>query len=167
MHLVERCNAIRWKPSQKTTLGYRLYWSACAKLSGVHMQNIKPRFIFCILDRGQKWNNSFKKIRGRPSLVLPSTAKTRYRKFETNIPRKGIDRPHSQFPHSCVCERFIYSLNRSAYSTVDRSWEYINRSQTQECENWDWGRAIPFLEIHKWDFRCSEGHSIQRGEWVV
>ncbi len=26
---------------------------------------------------------------------------------------------------------------------VDRSWEYINRSQTHECGNWDWGRAIP------------------------
>jgi hypothetical protein len=32
-------------------------------------------------------------------------------KFKTNIPRKGIARPH---PHSCVCERFIYSHDRSA-----------------------------------------------------
>ncbi len=39
---------------------------------------------------------------------------------------------------------------------VDRSWEYINRSQTHECVNWDWGRAIPRKELHKWDFRCSE-----------
>ncbi len=38
---------------------------------------------------------------------------------------------------------------------VDRSWEYINSSQTHACGNWDWGRAIPFLGIHKWDFRCS------------
>ncbi len=35
-----------------------------------------------------------------------------------------------------VCERFIYSHDRSAYSPsgikyVDRSWEYINRSRTQ------------------------------------
>ncbi len=30
-------------------------------------------------------------------------------KFETNISRKGIVLPQSQFPHSCVCERFIYS----------------------------------------------------------
>ena len=34
------------------------------------------------------------------------TAK-QHRKFETNIPRKGIARPQPQFPHSCVCERFI------------------------------------------------------------
>jgi hypothetical protein len=68
------------------------------------------------------------------------TAKNQYRKFETNIPRKGIARPQSKFPHSCVCERFIYSHHQSAYSAagkyVDRSWEYINRSQTHECGNW-------------------------------
>ncbi len=40
---------------------------------------------------------------------------------------------------------------------VDRSWENINRSQTHECGNWDWGRAIPRKGIHKWDFRCSVG----------
>ncbi len=32
---------------------------------------------------------------------------------------------------------------------------YVNRSQTHECGIWDWGRAIPFLGIHNWDFRCS------------
>ncbi len=77
------------------------------------------------------------------------------------IPRKGIAQPQSQFPHSCVCERLIYSQDRSANSAagnrmwMDRSWENINHSQTHECENQDWGRAIPFLAIHKWDFRCS------------
>jgi hypothetical protein len=35
---------------------------------------------------------------------------------ETNIPRKGILGSQSQFPHSCVFERFIYSHDRSAYS---------------------------------------------------
>jgi hypothetical protein len=65
------------------------------------------------------------------------TTKTQYRKFETNIPRKGIARPQSQFPHSRVCEGFIYSHNRSTCSAVDRSWEYINRSQTHECGYWD------------------------------
>jgi hypothetical protein len=42
-----------------------------------------------------------------------------------------------QFPHSCVFELFINSQDRSAYSDagkyVDRSWEYINYSQTHEC----------------------------------
>jgi hypothetical protein len=45
--------------------------------------------------------------------------KEKCRKFEANIPRKGISEPQSQFPHSCVCV-----------------WEYINRSQTHECGNW-------------------------------
>jgi hypothetical protein len=38
---------------------------------------------------------------------------------------------------------------------VDRSWDYINRSQTHECLNWGWGRAIPRKVIHKWNFPCS------------
>jgi hypothetical protein len=54
-----------------------------------------------------------------------STAKTQYRKFETNIPRKGIARPQFQFPHSCVCERFIHSHNRSDYSAAGK---YVDRS---------------------------------------
>ncbi len=35
---------------------------------------------------------------------------------------------------------------------VTQSWEYINRSQTHECGNWDWGRAISREEILKCDF---------------
>ncbi len=93
------------------------------------------------------------------TIVKLYTAKSQCRKFEKNIHRKGIARPQSQFPYSCVCERFIYSHDRSAYSAagkyVDRSWVYINRSQTHECRNWVWGRAIPRKGIHKWDFRCS------------
>jgi hypothetical protein len=92
-------------------------------------------------------------------LVIVCTAKKQYRKFETNIPRKGIARPQFQFPHSCVCEQFIYSQDRSAYSAagkyVDRTWEYINRTHIHECGNWDRGREITRKEIHKWDFHCS------------
>ncbi len=45
-------------------------------------------------------------------------------------------------PYSFVCERFIYSHNRSAYSSAgnmctDPGNTYINRSQTHECGNWD------------------------------
>ncbi len=43
----------------------------------------------------------------------------------------------SQFPHSCICERFIYSQDRSAY-IAGRSWEYVNRSHIYECRNWVW-----------------------------
>jgi hypothetical protein len=92
------------------------------------------------------------------------TAKTKYRNFETNIPRKGISGSQSQFPHSCVCEWFIYSHDWSSYSAggnmyADRSWDYINRSQTHECWNWGWGRAIPRKGIHKRGFslQCIQG----------
>jgi cofilin len=36
---------------------------------------------------------------------LPHTAETQYQDFERNFPRKGIARPQSPFPLSCVCER--------------------------------------------------------------
>ncbi len=39
---------------------------------------------------------------------------------------------------------------------VYRSWGYINRSQTHECWNWGWGRAIPRKGIYKRDSPCSE-----------
>ncbi len=45
------------------------------------------------------------------------------------IPFLGMARPQSKFPHSCVCERLIFSQYRSAYF------------------NWDCGCAIPFLGI--------------------
>ncbi len=65
----------------------------------------------------------------------------------------------SQFLRSYICERFIYFQNWSVYFAaakyVGRSWKYINRSQTHECGNWYWGRAIPRKGIHKWDFHCS------------
>ncbi len=38
---------------------------------------------------------------------------------------------------------------------VYRSWEYINCSQTHECGNWGWGRAIPRNGIYKRNCRCS------------
>ncbi len=65
----------------------------------------------------------------------------------------------SQFIHLYTCERFIYFQDRSAYFAagkyVDRSWEYKYRSQTHESRNWDWGRAISSIGIHKWNFPCS------------
>ncbi len=48
------------------------------------------------------------------------------------IPFLGIARPQSQFPHSCVCERFIYSKDQSTYfpATIGRpihkSLRYMN-----------------------------------------
>ncbi len=36
---------------------------------------------------------------------------------------------------------------------ADPSWEYIIRSQTHECGNWDWDSDIPFLRIFVSNFR--------------
>ena len=55
-----------------------------------------------------------------------------------------------------MCLWAIYIFPRSVRKIyVDQSREYINRTLTHECGNWDWGLAIPFLGIHKRDFRCS------------
>ncbi len=75
---------------------------------------------------------------GSPSTKI-RTAKTQYRKFETNIPRKGVVRPQSQIPQSCSCVRFIYYHDRSAFSAAGNMWTdpgniCINRSQTHNVE---------------------------------
>ncbi len=47
----------------------------------------------------------------RPPSNLPShIAKNQYRKFQTNIPRKGIARPQSQFPHMWAIYKFPQSI---------------------------------------------------------
>jgi hypothetical protein len=38
---------------------------------------------------------------------------------------------------------------------VNRSWEYISRSQTHECGNLERGPAVSFLGIHHSDLLCS------------
>ncbi len=54
-------------------------------------------------------------------------------KLETNIPSKGIARPQSQFPHSCVYERRLFCCRKVSGPV----------------------RTIPFLGKHKCDFHCS------------
>ena len=67
----------------------------------------------------------------------------------------------------------VYSQDRSTYFLqqniqADQSWEYINRSLTHECGNWDCGHAIPFLRIFVSNFRywffamCSVHHSSEK-----
>jgi hypothetical protein len=57
------------------------------------------------------------------------TAKNQYRNFKTNIPRIGIARPQSQFPYSCVCERYIFSNDQSAYSAAGNMRTYPGNIQ--------------------------------------
>ena len=76
---------------------------------------------------------------------------TLYRKSEFWIPRNETARPRSQFLHSFICERLIYSQNRSAHlaaaKQADRSWEYIYRSQIHGCGNWETEHYNSVLEL--------------------
>jgi hypothetical protein len=50
---------------------------------------------------------------------------------------------------------------------VDRSWEYINHSQTHECGNWGWGRDIPRKGIYKRKCRCSVLVRMYQNYWSM
>ncbi len=68
---------------------------------------------------------------GKPNqtwTTISRTAKTQYRKFETNVPRTGTAWLQSQFLHSCFSVRFIYSSDRSTGKWVGRTWKYVDRS---------------------------------------
>ncbi len=87
------------------------------------------------------------------------TARTQYRKFETNIPRKRIARGFSPI-FTFMCLWAIYILPRSVClfwcRKIDGPILGIYKLLT-DIWMWklDWGRPIPFLGIHKRDFRCS------------
>jgi hypothetical protein len=69
------------------------------------------------------------------------------------------------FIHVPVSDLYIPIIGLSIYSAVrkyvDLFWEYRKRSHTHEYGNWDWGRAIPVMGIHKWDFRA-----VHAGSWI-
>ncbi len=71
---------------------------------------------------------------------------TLYRKSDLCIIRNETAGPSSQFLHSCVCERLIYSQDRSAYLAA-ANWEYINSSQIHECVNGETEHYHAILEI--------------------
>jgi hypothetical protein len=106
---------------------------------------------------------------GNKVILVSCTAKTQYRKFETNVLWKGWRGISPNF-HIHVSVSYLYSQDRSAFSAegkyVDGSCEYVNRSQTHECGSWDWGRAIPFLGIHLLGFSLQcEADMTARSEW--
>jgi hypothetical protein len=65
-----------------------------------------------------------------------------------------------QIPTNYVLVRGLYiPLIGLPILLQDNRWpereKTLDRSQTHECGNWDWGRAVPFLGIHKSKFLCS------------
>jgi hypothetical protein len=87
-------------------------------------------------------------------------AKTQYRKFEINIPEKEL-RGYSPnfYIHVSVSDLFISPIGLHILLQENRWTEagniYISPTQTHECGNWNYGRAIPFLGTHKSKFICS------------
>jgi hypothetical protein len=60
--------------------------------------------------------------------------------------------------HVCVSDLYIFPRSVCLFCCIafaDRSWEYINRSQTVECRNWETGRPVSFLGIFVSNFRYS------------
>ncbi len=68
-----------------------------------------------VVHRADYWSQFDAAPPRTPDSQLLSTATQTHCKSYLCIPFLGIARPQSQFPHSCVCERFIYSQDRSTY----------------------------------------------------
>jgi hypothetical protein len=103
--------------------------------------------------------NSVLKIEKYPTIRWTVPCKDKIPNFRNKYSQKrniGVSVPISTFMRLWVINIFPRSVCLSCWRKyIDRSSDYINRSQTHECWNWGWGRAIPRKGIHKWDFRCS------------
>jgi hypothetical protein len=94
------------------------------------------------------------------------------KRFDLCIPRNETVRPCSQFPHSCICERFIYFHDRSTYFAATkyeyRSWEYRNHSQI--C-TWMWklgSRPRSFIarkDLFEFSAQCLCNVSVYKSLW--
>jgi hypothetical protein len=80
-------------------------------------------------------------------------------KFRNKYSKKrniGVSVPISTFMRLWVIDIFPQSVCLFCWRKyVDRSWEYINCSQTHECGNWGWGRDIPRKGIVPLTSACS------------
>jgi len=55
----------------------------------------------------------------------------------------------------CLWAFYIFPVSVYLFSCRKICGPILAILQTRECGNWDWGRAISFLGIHKWNFRSS------------
>jgi hypothetical protein len=86
----------------------------------------------------------------------PALLGTHCKKSDLCTLRKETARPQSQFPHLCICERFIYYHDRSTCSRIGGpilGTYTVNRLQKHKCRNWDWSHAVSFLGIFVSNFR--------------
>jgi hypothetical protein len=96
-----------------------------------------------------------------PTIFLDIHCKDTIPKIWNKIfPERELCGHSPNFTFVCLWAIYIFPQSICLFCCrkyVDRSWKYINSSQIHECGNWDWGRAIPRKEIHKWDIPCSVG----------
>jgi hypothetical protein len=78
--------------------------------------------------------------------IRTHTANALYQRFETNIPSNETARPCSQIPHSCICERLIYSHAGSA-NAIQQNRRTDRGNMIHGCGNWERGRADSFLGV--------------------
>ncbi len=80
-------------------------------------KNISVMFVYLIvtLSQGDIYAFEIFLVENREHLLNQESILTLQRQFRLYIPFLGIARPQPQFPHSCVCERFIYFQDRSTY----------------------------------------------------
>ncbi len=75
-----------------------------------------------------RWDNTFNVLHNlwtvlykySLTLRLLQTSYTLHQQLDTSFPRNETVRHRSQFLHLCICERFIYFLNQSAYFAILR-----------------------------------------------
>jgi len=95
---------LRWNPWTLTKSGWKLSF-------------LKSQFLISVLEQWLKrefFTPPLKKT-AHAQWAMSIHCKKAIPKIRNNIPRKGISRQQSQFPHSCVCERFIYFQDRSTF----------------------------------------------------
>ncbi len=111
----------------------------------VPKDGLHPETQLFILRSNWIWEieNHVSLINETKGLYTLHTVKTLYRKFETNIPRNETARPRSNFHIPVSVSDLLNIFPRSVHSHIHK------------CGNWERGRAVLFLGIHKSDLLCS------------
>jgi hypothetical protein len=98
----------------------------------------------------------------------PITPTALQRKSHLCIPFLGIARPQPQFPHSCVCERFILTQQRSSYFLQqNRQTDGGNISIAHTRMNVEIGTDTPIFLFWEYLFLNFGILSLQCGHWVL
>ncbi len=117
------CVIERWREITEVDLQIQLEFTV--QWFGSHCQSnrclsVRWRTVltFSYINCGALWEKNgrgprfFVVVLFRSNLSFPPTL---YRKSDLCIPRNETARPHSQFLHSCICKRFIYSQEPDIY----------------------------------------------------